>query len=491
MSQADPGGREWRLGLATFLGVFLSILGVGLATVPFLLSSVERAYYRLQADVNARQVRAMSQFVQARLAAGADMGSVVQEFQAAVEGTQTDRGYLCLIDQTDARYLGHPDLESLGMAVKPFATFDPDFSGRAEELWQEHLKRGESAAGLLEFGPGMPIEIVYFASVPDTQWTLSSHENAGRIQAEVASFRRTLALAATVLGLLLALPASVVARQIGRRSERRLEERNELEHRVIELENARKTQELDEARRLQLSLLPTEAPEHPEVECAGLLRTATEVGGDYYDFHLGEDNTLSLAVGDATGHGAQAGVLVVAAKSLFLLLAGERDLAVALSRASEVLRRMGLPRLHLALVLGKLRGRTLELAGSGMPPALVYRARDASVEEIPLDGTPLGSPIRMEARTSRIELAPGDTVLLMSDGFPEAPNSENELFGYERVVESFGAVAASAPEEITRQLMSTVERWSALERPDGSVRPPQDDVTFLVLKVPDAPRFVG
>ena len=58
-----------------------------------------------------------------------------------------------------------------------------------------------------------------------------------------------------------------------------------------------------------------------------------------------------------------------------------------------------------------------------------------------------------QARTSRIELAPGDTVLLMSDGFPEARNSENELFGYERVVESFGAVAASAPEEITRHLI--------------------------------------
>ncbi len=108
-----------------------------------------------------------------------------------------------------------------------------------------------------------------------------------------------------------------------------------------------------------------------------------------------------------------------------------------------------------------------------------------------MGGTPLGSPIRTRARTSRIELAPGDTVLLMSDGLPEAPNTENELLGYERVVESFGAVAASAPEEITRHLMSTVERWSALERPDGSIRSPQDDVTFVVLKVPDAPRFDG
>ena len=68
--------------------------------------------------------------------------------------------------------------------------------------------------------------------------------------------------------------------------------------------------ELEQARTLQLSLLPTSTPEAPALLCAWSMQTATEVGGDYYDYSLTDDGTLTLCVGDATGHGMDSGVVV-------------------------------------------------------------------------------------------------------------------------------------------------------------------------------------
>ncbi|MDX1700661.1 MAG: two-component regulator propeller domain-containing protein, partial [Melioribacteraceae bacterium] len=87
---------------------------------------------------------------------------------------------------------------------------------------------------------------------------------------------------------------------------------------VIQAENERKTKELEEARKLQLSMLPKEIPQLPNLDIAVYMKTATEVGGDYYDFHLHSDGTLTVVLGDATGHGMQSGMMVSIMKSLFM-----------------------------------------------------------------------------------------------------------------------------------------------------------------------------
>ena len=95
----------------------------------------------------------------------------------------------------------------------------------------------------------------------------------------------------------------------------------EIEQKLLEAENARQAKELEEARQLQLSMLPKELPQLTNLEIAVYMKTATEVGGDYYDFKLHEDDTLTVVIGDATGHGMQAGTMVSATKSLFNVLA--------------------------------------------------------------------------------------------------------------------------------------------------------------------------
>ena len=88
------------------------------------------------------------------------------------------------------------------------------------------------------------------------------------------------------------------------------------EKRALQIEFDHKKKELDEARELQLSMLPKELPQLPNLDIAVYMKTATEVGGDYYDFHIGLDGTLTVVFGDATGHGMKAGTMVTTTKSL-------------------------------------------------------------------------------------------------------------------------------------------------------------------------------
>jgi len=291
-----------------------------------------------------------------------------------------------------------------------------------------------------------------------------------------------LIIGAILFGLLIAIPASIAARQVGKGHEQEVEKRNALQRQLLEAEHARKTQELDEARRLQLSMLPRAMPEHPAVEIAAFMKTATEVGGDYYDFDVAADGTLTVAIGDATGHGAQAGTMVTATKSLFNLLAEEPDLERVLRKATLALKRMALPRLYMALALGKLRGQTLALAGAGMPPALVYRAADGTVETVPLKGMPLGSFADFPYRATQLDLAPGDTVMLMSDGFPELFDGQRQMLGYDRAKTVFEEVAAHRPQAIIDHFVRTGAAWVNGRMLSDSAAY-EDDITFIVMQM--------
>ncbi len=267
----------------------------------------------------------------------------------------------------------------------------------------------------------------------------------------------------------------------------RVGKEREIERRLLEAENGRKSQELEEARLFQLSMLPRQLPEYPGLELAVAMSTATEVGGDYYDFRTGENGDLLLAIGDATGHGAAAGTMVTVVKSLFLAAGDDASPAGFLRRATGMVHGMGLSRMAMALAVARLAGRTLTLSSAGMPPALHLRAGTGEVEEVALAGMPLGARSDYPYSERRLEIAPGDVVLLMSDGFPELPNSAGEPLGYERARARFAAAASggsssdgASASEIVAALERAAADWSGA---DAAAAPaPSDDVTFLVLR---------
>jgi len=276
-------------------------------------------------------------------------------------------------------------------------------------------------------------------------------------------------LSANATGMVVSYALEYYARRIYLNTQTLKEQRHQLE-----LEGARKSRELEAARGLQLNSLPTAIPDHPAAEWAASMRPAAEVGGDYYDWMVSPDGAVTIAIGDATGHGVQAGALVTAAQTVFSSFRDEPDLGVLLQRAHVPLRRVGNGRLFMALAVARLRGDELALAGAGMPPAVIVRA-DGSCQQIALKGLPLGSHVPYPYQSVTVTLAPGDTVIFMTDGLPELFNPEGEMFGYDRATSLAESVADAPPAAVVRRLHAAAKQW----RGD---RLPNDDVTFLVIK---------
>ena len=249
----------------------------------------------------------------------------------------------------------------------------------------------------------------------------------------------------------------------------------ELGRRVLELDNRRKTDELEAARRLQLSLLPEAHPDLADLEIAFAMRTASEVGGDYYDYRT-EGEAITVAVGDATGHGVDAGILVATVKGLFHTVRTEHGLRPAMERISEGVAGLGLRRHHMSLALLRYGAGAVRFSAAGMPPLLVHRAGSGEVEEILTEAPPLGvaNPRPYPELRSRVE--PGDTLLLTTDGLPERRNQNDELFGYEQLRSAFAASVAFAVDEIPARLFADSDLWSG-----GTAQ--TDDMTVVVVRV--------
>lgn len=256
----------------------------------------------------------------------------------------------------------------------------------------------------------------------------------------------------------------------------RTSKEQELQQRLMAVEYERKSFELEEARRFQLSMLPKEVPRHESYDVAVYTRTATEVGGDYYDFHVSGDGTMAVAIGDATGHGAKAGTMVTVVKTLFAGYGASVDPAGFLGDAAEKIKRMELGRMSMALALGRFSGSTLTIASAGMPPVFIHRAASNAIDEIALEATPLGTLGTTYAQTA-VDIHAGDTVLFMTDGFPELLNDAGQQFGYTGASDAFASIAAApTADALIASLTDIVRRWH------GDL-PPNDDVTFVAVRV--------
>jgi len=249
----------------------------------------------------------------------------------------------------------------------------------------------------------------------------------------------------------------------------------ELRAQVAESENARKTEELEEARHLQLSLLPEKLPELPNLEIAVYMKTATEVGGDYYDFNISADGTLNIALGDATGHGMRAGTVVTLMKGLFSADSGRMDITDFLQQSNDTIMELRFGRAMMAFTMIKIRDKQLQMSTAGMPPAYIFRARTLKVEEVCLEGMPLGAMSDFQYRVFEDQLNSGDTLLLLSDGLPELKNPDGIQFDYPRVLEIFRDVSGQHPQSIIDRLVDAGEVWRKTESPE-------DDVTLMVLR---------
>jgi serine phosphatase RsbU (regulator of sigma subunit)/ligand-binding sensor domain-containing protein len=247
------------------------------------------------------------------------------------------------------------------------------------------------------------------------------------------------------------------------------------DRRILELENERKTKELEEARVLQLSMLPKEIPQLPNLDISAYMKTATEVGGDYYDFFVDEDETLTVIIGDATGHGMNAGMMVSITKGLFQNLAGLPDLKQIIHQFNKSLYLMGLLPMMMSVLLFRIKGKKLEIINSGMPDLLIYRDKNNFVDEMKSSGPPLGAYVDYTYEKYSTEIDTRDVILSMSDGFVERFNEHDEMIGYDKCKDIFKEVVNGNSCEIIDCLNKKSDDWAGSREQD-------DDIAFVVLK---------
>jgi len=278
-----------------------------------------------------------------------------------------------------------------------------------------------------------------------------------------------------LLGMLVfEIALSIFVAQNFARTSRHLDEQ-EIQRRLLEAQNARTTSEIEAARALQVSMLPAALPVVEGLETAAVMATASEVGGDYYDFRIAPDGSLVVAFGDATGHGVAAGIMVTAVKALFSTLGGGESLSAVLAECDRVLREMQVKPLHMCLMLARLTPRSVTLCSAAMPPVLIHRADSGAIEELGSGGRPIGSRLSGAWTEHSSPLSPGDTLLFASDGFAEQLDPAETPFGYERMADAFRAAAGVSPGELAERLLAEAAAWRG-NREQG------DDLTLVVVR---------
>ena len=234
--------------------------------------------------------------------------------------------------------------------------------------------------------------------------------------------------------------------------------------------------ELQDARELQLSMLPKKLPDISNLDIAVYMRTATEVGGDYYDFNMGQDGTLTTVAGDATGHGLKAGMMVTTAKTLFNSYSKNNDILNIFHEMTRSIKQMNFQNLSMCLAMLKINNNKLVMSSAGMPSIYIYRKDENKIEEFEFQGMPLGTMEKFPYKTEETKLNSGDTILLTSDGFPELLNNKNEQYGYDRIKKTFLETGNLHPETIIERFKEEGSIWAGDSDPD-------DDITFVVIKI--------
>jgi serine phosphatase RsbU (regulator of sigma subunit) len=244
-----------------------------------------------------------------------------------------------------------------------------------------------------------------------------------------------------------------------------------------ERERERIEQELLVAQRIQQASLPKEVPELEGWKISPLYRPAREVGGDFYDFHLLPEGRLGVVVGDATGKGVPA-ALVMSTTCGMLQLAvqalGSSSPGEVLRQANEALVARIPPNMFVTCFYAILEpeSATLSYANAGHDSPYLHRNGDA--EELRARGMPLGLMPGMGYEEKEIEVDAGEGVLFYTDGLVEAHDPKGEMFGFPRLRE----LVAEHGEERALGDFLLEELYSFV----GAGWEQEDDITLLTLK---------
>lgn len=247
------------------------------------------------------------------------------------------------------------------------------------------------------------------------------------------------------------------------------------------IEQLRMKEELEFAREVQLSMLPMSSPSTEWLDIASLSLPATEVGGDYYDYFPIDRDRLLVVIGDVAGHGLASGIVLSGIRAGLSLLAEEVTMPLALiQRLDRMVRNTSRHRMLVTLqvILLDRSSMTARVSSAGHPPLLLRRNGEVSSYETA--SLPLGTKLSPVWTERAIEIRPGDTLVLQTDGLYEATDAEGALYGFERLEEVLHR-AGESPGEVRDAILRDLWSFRGEQRQN-------DDVTIVVLRVRDQER---
>ena len=236
--------------------------------------------------------------------------------------------------------------------------------------------------------------------------------------------------------------------------------------------------ELEIAREVQQRLFPQKLPAIPGISYAGACIPAQGVGGDYYDFIEVSGERFGIAIGDVSGKGVPAALLMASLQASLRgqAMVGFPDLAILMENVNRLIYD-ATPRSHFATLFYAqyhTASRTLNWVNAGHNLPLL--CRDGEVIRLPGGGVGTGLSRRARYTQDQRQMRPGDVLIAFTDGISEAMNPTGEEWGEDRLVALAPGLCHLQPEEIVRSLMCAAQDFAA-----GA--PQHDDMTLVVLKV--------
>ena len=244
------------------------------------------------------------------------------------------------------------------------------------------------------------------------------------------------------------------------------------------LEQRRLEKELAIAREIQLSFLPKSAPRIAGYELAGAARPHTQVGGDYYDFIRVSDARLGLAIADSSGKGIPAALLMAGFRmSLLAEIRNEFAIRAVMRKVNSLLHESIDRDKFVTAFYGVLdvKNRVLVFSNAGHNPPILLRA-DGTLEQLVEGGVALGVLPDAQYEERPLALAPGDTLLLYTDGVSEAESPTGEQYGQWRLEQLLVRLRGRAAQEILDGVVEDVLAWAGAHGQN-------DDLTLMVVKV--------
>lgn len=241
----------------------------------------------------------------------------------------------------------------------------------------------------------------------------------------------------------------------------------------------RMASELDVASKIQRDILPTEAPRIPGLVIAAKTRPAAEVGGDSFDFLTAGDATY-MYIGDATGHGVPAGIVMTIVNTLVYVYAETSSTLLDLMiHVNRHLKDRIQKTLFMSMVMLKWDHlkRQMSFVGAGHEYILVYRAKSGVCEAIPSGGVALGmvADNSKVIKESVISLDEGDSIVLYTDGIVECRNPAGQLFGLDKLKALVCQYVPAYTPDLALQKIAA-ELGSFMQE-----HPQDDDMTLIII----------